>query len=271
MTETGGFVVNTFPYIWERTAGEAMADLAGMGFRRFEILLTAPHLWPAEAGAEARRALAAQVAAEGCEIVSLNPGGFDNNLASPAADVRRFAQDYLLEVIRLAGELGAELIVVSPGVARPLLRPPREHLMGWLAEGVDRLLPEAERAGVRLCLENIPFTFLPRAADVMEAVDRLAGGGMGVIYDVANAVHAGEDPCEGLSTVAPRLAMIHLSDTGWTAWRHDPPGAGVVPFRAIAATRREEGLDCPVAVEFITDAPARDIPEGVAALRKAGW
>lgn len=271
MADRDSFVINSFPFIWRESASDTIVHLADAGYRRFEILLTAPHLWPADFGTEERRKLNGLLRERKLEIVSVNPGGFDNNLASPAADVRRFAQDYISEVIRLSGELGVSSIVMSPGVARPLLPPSKTDLLGWLGEGFDRLIPEAERAGVRLCLENIPFTFLPRAEQIMYALDKLAGPDVGIVYDVANAVFAGEDPCTGLRTVAPRLDLMHLSDTTWKDWRHDPVGQGVVPFEAIHRTIDAIGYEGPVALEIITDNPDLDLPESIATLDALGW
>ena len=43
-------------------------------------------------------------------------------------------------------------------------------------------------------------------------------------YDIANAHFIGEDTNAGLRQVQSRLGIVHLSDTGRQAWRHDPVG-----------------------------------------------
>ncbi len=261
--------VNTFSYIWTHDAESCLRHLATMGFSRFELLLTAPHLWPADADAAARARLSATARALGATIVSLNAGGFDNNLASPAADVRRFAIEYLRRVIDLASDLGGAGVVMSPGVGRPLLAPPREWLAGWFRAAMDELVPLARRRGVRLLLENIPFAFLPRASDVMAAVAPYPAEQVGLVYDVANAAFIREDPVAGLATLRPRLALVHLSDTPLDVWRHDEIGTGVVDFAGFAAALRSAGYDGPLVFEIAGADPDRQIPASVDAWERA--
>ena len=60
-----------------------------------------------------------------------------------------------------------------------------------------------------------------------------------IIYDIANAYFIGEDFADGLKQCSAPLELVHLSDTGQQAYRHDPVGLGTVPFadvpRALAA------------------------------------
>jgi sugar phosphate isomerase/epimerase len=94
---------------------------------------------------------------------------------------------------------------------------------------------------------------------------------VGVVYDVANAVYAREDPVEGLRQAAPRLHLIHLSDTPLESWRHDAVGTGVVPFERIGRAVRELGCPVPLVLEVISPEPDRDFPASIAELARLGW
>lgn len=265
-------VINTFSFIWRQRVEDCLSHLAERGYERFEILLSEPHCWPASLGPERRQHVARLLRERELEIVALNPGGFDNNLASPAADVRGFAVAYLKASMELAEAWGIRDLVVSPGMGRPLLRPPRERLLPWLGASLERLLPAAERTGTRLLLENVPFSFLPGVDDLIRVVERINDPHLKIVYDAANAVFIGEDPVAGLLRALPHLGLLHLSDTSRDVWRHDQVGLGVVPFAEIGRAVADTGFAQPVVLEVIAEQdPERAIAASAAKLRELGW
>jgi sugar phosphate isomerase/epimerase len=133
--------------------------------------------------------------------------------------------------------------------------------MGWFREALDTLVPAAAKAGTRMVAENMPFGFLPRADQMMSALDDYGGDEVGVVYDVANAVFAREDPVEGLRLVRDRLELVHLSDTGLEAYRHDPIGRGVVDFAGFAEGLTEVGYSGVAMLEVISDNADADIAD----------
>lgn len=265
------FVCNTFSFIWKHPFVDCIPRLAELGFDAFEVLLTAPHLWPTDCDTAHRRRLVETLRVHSARVVSLNAGGFDNNLASPARNVREFAQQYLRDVIDLAADLGAHDVVVVPGQGRGLLPPSHEALLGWFSDSLAGLARHAESRDVRLLLENVPFSFLPRAGQLIEAVRDFPPERVGIVYDVANAVFARENPVEGLKAALPRLGLVHLSDTSTHTWRHDPVGRGTVPFKDIGAALREAHYAGAMALEIVTDAPETDLPDSATALLAIGY
>ncbi len=268
---SSNFVVNTFSFIWTQSVTDCIARMADLGFDAFEVLLTAPHLWPADYDGAARRRLVQALDDRGARILSLNAGGFDNNLASPARNVREFAHEYLRDTIDLAADLGVRDVVMAPGTGRGLLPPPRESMIGWFKEGLERLARYAESRDVRLLLENVPFSFLPKVDQMMAAIEGLPVERVGIVYDVANAAFVREDPVEGLVAALSRVGLIHLSDTPLETWRHDSVGRGVVPFERFGATLRELRCKAPLVLEIVSDAPEQDIPASASALRRMGY
>jgi L-ribulose-5-phosphate 3-epimerase len=265
------FICNTFSFIWKQPFHDCIERFAELGFNEFEVLLTAPHLWPEDCDAAQRRRLVQKLEASDARIASLNAGGFDNNLASPGSNVRAFAQRYLRDTIDLAADLGARDVVMAPGMGRGLLPPPKDAMLGWLREGLEMLARHAESRNVRLLMENVPFSFLPRVDQMMAAIEGLPPERVGIVYDVANAVFVGEDPVEGLKAALPRVHLVHLSDTPMNVWRHDPVGRGVVPFERFASALRELNCTSPLVLEIITDSPERDICDSASALVSMGY
>lgn len=267
---THDIVINSFSYIWRQSAGQCIEHLASLGYRRFELLVTAPHLWPTDTDAHARAALRRLTERLAVKVTSLNAGGFDHNLSSPAADVREFALRYLCSVIDLAADLHAPYVVMVPGIGRPLLLPPHEWLIGWFHAGMHRLVRHAQSRDVQLLVENVPFAFLPRAEALLSVLADYPPESVGVVYDTANAVYAGEDPVAGVAMLAPRLRLVHLCDTPLEVWRHDAIGRGVVPFAAFHAALRRVAPTIPTVFEIASRDPDRDIGDSVAAWDRFG-
>lgn len=263
--------VNTYAYTYSHSAPAAMRHLAGMGYRAFEILVTPPHLWVPDLEPAARRDLPRELAARGLRIVSFNLPSLDHNLVSPTADMRRYTVGQLEALVDLAGEWGVPWVVVVPGRLSPLFPAPREWVMEWFATGLRRLAGHAGRAGVQLLVENVPHAWLPRAEVLARALDEVGDARLGVVYDVANAVYAGEDPRDGLARLRDRVRLVHLSDTGTDRWRHDPVGRGAVDFAAVGAALRAMGFAGPSMLEIISAEPDRDIPASHRALAEWGW
>lgn len=266
------FSINTFSWIWTHKIEDCLNHLADQGHTRFEAIMTPGHLWATELDAPARKAIGKLLSDRGLAFTSFNPGGWDNNVVSPSREMRDHTCRYLGGIVELAGEWGVPGVVISPGLARPLLAAPRERMMDWLKESLDRLVPEAERAQTNLLFENIPYTWLPKAADLMTVLDELGyGDSLAIIYDVANGVFAKDDPAADIALVESRMKLVHISDTTTEEFRHDPIGKGDVPFQEVAEALQRVGYDGPVVLEIISSEPDVDFPDGIEKLGAMGW
>tara|TARA_A100001037_G_scaffold241017_1_gene221104 strand:- start:3770 stop:4621 length:852 start_codon:yes stop_codon:yes gene_type:complete len=266
------FSINTFSWIWTQTISDCLSHLADQGHRQFEAIMTPGHVWAAELDTADRDAIGKLLSDRDLAFTSFNPGGWDNNMVSPSREIRDHTYRYLSSIVELAGQWGVPGVVISPGLARPLLAAPRERMMDWLKESLDRLVPEAQRAGTELLFENIPYTWLPKAKDLMAVLDDLDyGDGLALIYDVANGVFAKDDPVADIELVKSRMNLVHISDTTTVEFRHDPIGRGDVPFEAVGNALRQVGYDGPVVLEIISPEPDVDFPDGIEKLGEMGW
>jgi sugar phosphate isomerase/epimerase len=265
------FAINTYAYTGSHSAAECLTHLADQGYSDFELMMVPGHLWPASADAPARRALRRLAESRGLRLLSLNMPNIDLNIAAAAEEMRRHTLGILHAILGLAGDLGVPGVVIGPGKANPLMPAPEEVLLGHFFRALDELAPHAERVGTKLYVENMPFAFLPRADELMAALERYGDERIAVIYDVANGHFAGEDPAEGLRQLAPRLALVHLSDTPREVYRHSAVGEGTVPFAAVPPVLEEVGYrDLPM-LEIIADDPDRAIADSVRRLLDLGW
>jgi sugar phosphate isomerase/epimerase len=253
------FGVNTYSYTLTHTAAECIAHLASQGVAHLELMAYPGHLWPSELDAASRRSLRKQLDACGVRLLSLNMPSLDVNFAAASMEMRRYSVDLLSGLVELAGDLGAAHVLIAPGKANPLFPPPREQLVGRFHAALDALLPLARRAGTGILVENVPICFVPDATGLMGLLQTYGADDIHIVYDVANAYYIGEDLAEGLHAVSERLRLVHLSDTGRTAWKHDPIGEGAIPFADLPALLREVGYaEIPI-LEIIS----RDADSGI--------
>lgn len=263
--------INTYSYTFSHTAREAMAHLADMGYAAFEILVTPPHLWVPELSADERGRVRDLIADRGLRITSLNFPMLDNNLTSPTAEVRRYCVGVYKDLIALASDWGAPYVIIIPGRLSTLFPAPRECMAEWFVAAMRELGDHAADHGIRLLVENIPFTFIPKAEDLIETLDAIGDARIGIIYDVANGHFVGEDPALALRLVRDRLGLVHLSDTTRAAFRHDPVGAGDVDFQAFATALVDVGYEGYSMMEIISPNPNSEIPDSHAKLARWGW
>ncbi|WP_240630334.1 sugar phosphate isomerase/epimerase [Specibacter cremeus] len=110
-------IINTFSYLWSAMAIDAIAELVDNGFESFEVPISSPHCWPDEISSLERSAISARLNDYGAKIRSLNAGGYDINLASPGANMRRKSIEHIKSVIDLAAgwDAGSRKSRVSAG------------------------------------------------------------------------------------------------------------------------------------------------------------
>jgi len=195
------------------------------------------------------------------------------DFSQPDPDLRRQEVEKEKTWIRMAATLGASYCRVLSGQRRPELT--REQGLRIVVENIEACLPEAERCGVTLILENHykdDFWSYPEFAQTMDVfcdlVGRIRHPRFGVNYDPSNAFLAGDDPLELLRRVKDRVVTMHASDrflaegtledlrrdeTGAEGYarrlRHGTIGRGLNDYDAIFSTLRAAGFDGWVSIE----------------------
>ncbi|MBS0632319.1 MAG: sugar phosphate isomerase/epimerase [Verrucomicrobia bacterium] len=175
--------------------------------------------------------------------------------------------------IRMAAELGAGYCRVLSGQRRPELT--KEEGLKIVVENIEACLPEAERCGVTLIIENHykdDFWSYPEFAQKMDVFCELIGmirhPRFGVNYDPSNAFLAGDDPLELLARVKDRVVTMHASDRfliegtledlrreeggaeGYAKrLRHGEIGKGLNDYDAIFSTLKGAGFDNWISIE----------------------
>jgi sugar phosphate isomerase/epimerase len=263
--------VHTFGFIWDRDALQATEDLAAQGFRDFQYLASSPHLDPWNAPPATLSAIRCAVDAVGGSIIAVDLPSSETNLASVNQAVVDFSVAAYLKVLDLASGLGARWLTINSGRKHGLLPPPDDRLLTIYRGALQRLAKAAQPRGVRLLLENIPGMLLADARSAKSFLDAEDHAIVDVLYDVTNAAAIGEDPADGIRTLAERIRLVHLSDAPKGQWRHDPIGTGAIDFDGIRTALSHIGHTHGVVIEAISKNTLPDLVASRGRLKEMGW
>jgi sugar phosphate isomerase/epimerase len=240
-----------------------------------------------------RAALEALRAAEdeGLPIIGLTP--YTTAINALDESEWRGGVDEFRGAIETAHLLGADRVRVYAGSWHP---GDADHARRWarLREALQTLAPEAEQAGVRLCVENHFGTMTQTAAETAALVREVAHPAVRVLYDQANLTFTHDETFEEAFAVQGDLVgHVHVKDLVFTdpsaafratetarvdaserAVRSRVVGAGVLPWPQILAALLRHGYDDLLSIEYEYRWHPQDLPtpedgfrESAAALR----
>lgn len=267
---------STFPYLYSHDGLGALKHLNGMGYSMFEMMIFPPHCWPRELSADQRAAYKSWLDDTGTSITSFCIPLLDNNPNGVDVLMRDYTLDRYREALDLAAEWGCPYVCAIPGPVNSLINPPYDWMRDWFVEGMKQLVDHSKGTGVEIILENVPFTFLPTAQDMLDVANDI-GPDVGINFDVCNSAFIKEDVAGAIRLLGDRIKNVHISDSGYEEFLHSRLGTGIVDVKEAGDALREIGYDKVTVLEIIADAlqpdtdPDGDIPASHAILAEAGW
>ncbi len=267
---------STFPFLYSHDGLGALKHLHGMGYDIFELMIFPPHCWPVELSAETRRTYKEWLEGEGVRLSSLCYPALDNNPNSVDKLMRDYTLDRYKEAVDFAAEMDCPYVISIPGPVNSLINPPHDWMLNWFVEAMQELLEHMKGTGVDLLLENVPFTYLPTAQEMVDTA-KLIGPNVGINYDICNAAFINEDPAEAIRMMGDLVRNVHISDSGPDEFKHERLGDGIVKPRPVAEALKDIGYTGDTVLEIIADAmqpgtdPDGDIRASHEILAQSGW
>ncbi|MFW6107753.1 MAG: sugar phosphate isomerase/epimerase family protein [bacterium] len=245
-------------------ADRAVAAIGELGYQGVEIMLDAPHLFPAEASpeqvGELRRAIdRAGLAVSNCNAFPMSAVGdtWHPSWLEPDADYRRQRVEHTKAALRIARDLGAPNLSTEPGGPVPD-GIDRAAAMDLFVRGIEAALPVAEETGVDLLVEPEPHLLIERTDEYLDFAGRIAHPRLALNFDIGHFYCVGEDPGDAFGRLAGHARHVHLEDIAASReHRHLLPGDGAIDLRAVVGALRAHDYAGWVTVELY---PYQDAP-----------
>lgn len=226
---------------------ENAATAAAAGYDGIE-----PNLPPDVLGdPEAVEAIREAADANDLDIPTVLGGDFWGSPLSSTDDaVRREGLDYGRDLVAAAAQLGAEVVLVVPGVVDRETR--YDHAYENALEGVRELAGVAADRDVTLGVENVWNDMLYSPLEYREFVSRAAEAGpVGAYFDVGNVARFGY-PAQWIRLLDDQVEAVHVKgydEDVDTADGFTYPLAGTIDWTAVVDALDDVGYDGWVAPE----------------------
>jgi len=207
--------------IWSFSSTLSLTDRLRLareaGFDGFEIDLSDEG--PLMLSSSADEIAAVRTLAEQCgmELSGLATGLYwAVNPASANSTIRLRAEAVLKRQIEIAHALALDAILVVPATVGADFLPNCEIVsydLAWqrATDFIRAALPVAERAGVRICVENVWNKFLLSPLEMRQFVSQFDSEWIRVYFDVGNAVATGY-PEHWINILGRQIHRVHLKD-----------------------------------------------------------
>lgn len=156
------------------------------------------------------KVLQGAVAKSGVKIHSIIYGGWGKPLSSADEAAGQQAVEDLKVALRSAKELGADALLLVPGVVNPDNR--YKDVYERSQRRVKSVAPYAEELGVLIAIENVWNNFLLSPLEFARYVDEIGSPYVQAYFDVGNVVGAFGFPQDWIRTLGKRIKKIHLKD-----------------------------------------------------------
>jgi sugar phosphate isomerase/epimerase len=222
------------------------ATATELGYDGVELRLIDGEVIPPDLAAGERQRVKRQFAGAGISIACLDTSA---RFTAPDPEARRRQEDDVRHYLRLANEWETGFIRIFGGN----LAEGQSEAEGvaFLAESLERLAPDAERAGVVIALEtHDAFSAGRLVADVLR---RVPSPGVAALWDTHHPYRMGETVEQTWDYIGQRVVHTHVKDARRTpdgGWQLVLLGEGEVPVRSALATWMAHGYDGYVCVEW---------------------
>jgi len=255
-----------FEYLGKPSVEEIVESAGDLGYDGVEFCFDEVLLHPDKIDKTTRKRYVDAVASRNLVFSSVATGIFwKYNLGSPNEKVRRKATEFVEKGLKLAGDLGAKVLLVVPAVGSVDI--PYEKLYALSQKSLKECSKWAEEYGVIIGVENVWNKFLYSPLEFKRFIQDLNHGLIRAYLDVGNVLNLGY-PEHWIDLLGDLITMVHVKDFDLKVgsiqgFRHLLQGS--MDWKSVMGRLRDVGYDgflvveCPP--EFYPDLKKPKYPE----------
>jgi len=192
------------------------AAAAELGFEGVQPYVEPEGYFSLQADDETLRAVSAAARQAGIVLTSLEIKPFSYLLTDDDAAVRAAGVTLVRRAMQVAAAMEISAVLVIPGYVGlpwdPSAKPVRYDLAyERTRQGLAELVPDAERLGVSILVENIWNKFLLSPLEFRTLIDEIGSPHVGMLLDTGNLIAFGY-PEQWIRILGRRIKEVHLKD-----------------------------------------------------------
>lgn len=176
----------------------------------------------------------------------------------------------MVRSIRAAAILGSRYVVVHPVMPYGWEESP-DHGKDVLKniEYMKKLVPYAEKYGVKIALENMPNPYVPcgPVEELVQCIDEVNSPYLVACLDVGHSTALGTDAGDAVRMLGNRLHCLHIHDNDGKRDLHWLPYYGVTNWANFTSALKEIGYRGAITLETSVSDKMKSLPES---LKKEG-
>lgn len=148
--------------------------------------------------------------------------------------------------------LGAPYLIIHPQMPYGWGREEdADFALSLTIELMKNLMPDCEKYGVTLCLENMPMTAhrISTMERIAEAVEMVGHPNAAICFDTGHTNVYGHDLGDAVRIAGKYLRTLHVHDNDGKADRHQLPWLGSADWNSFTAALAETGFDGVMSLE----------------------
>jgi sugar phosphate isomerase/epimerase len=239
---------------------EAIDSIAAAGYAGVELMADVPHAYPPSLDSARRMDLKHRIARLGLSVSNINAftlfalgDTYHPTWIEDHERKRELRIEHTMACMEFAAEMECRTVSLQPGgplIGMALDRPAAERRF---ADGLERLLPLAERLGVVLAVEPEPGLLIESSGEYRQFKKAFFHDEncIRMNCDIGHLYCVGEDPAEVIRSLPEDIAHVHLEDIGANrVHQHLAPGKGAIDFGAVFGALEKIGFGGWVTVEL---------------------
>lgn len=158
----------------------------------------------------------------------------------------------MVKSIKGTAILGSEYVIVHP--VMPFMWSESPHHEKDVRENIEymkKLVPYAEKYGVKIALENMPNPYVPcgRVEELVECIDEVNSPHLAACLDTGHSTALGYDAGDAVRMLGKRLHCLHVHDNDGKRDLHWFPYYGVTDWAHFTEALKEIGFGGVMSIE----------------------